>query len=347
MNLMAPINSLDELKELILFGVDEVYCGVLSESWCKLYTNIASINRVDRSNGNLRNYQELYNIVEYAHCYNVKVYLALNGLYTQAQWETLDEELDIILESGIDGLIVADLGLLNLLYKRKINKEIHASTGFTVFNSEAVKFLAEFGVSRIILPRDLTRQEICDIVNANTGIQFEVFVMNGRCKNIDGFCTFQHGISDLYSAGINHFLVSSRLGYVFQEVVVKLPLWLQKKAMEIAGAKVCSTACSFRYRTSSKKGINSFADFAPDFMADIFSCAGCEIYDFLKWGIKSVKIVGRTFSLQKKIKDVIFIKQLIKKAESDDILSADAFKDFSTELYKEVYGKSCKNNCYY
>jgi collagenase-like PrtC family protease len=349
MKILSPIRGLNELEALVDCGVDEVYCGVLPGHWVAAYSHLASMNRVDRLNGNLQDCGELRKIVHHAHTRRVKVNLALNGLYPRAQREAVEGELDALLDTGVDGLIVADIGLLAFLKGRATRAKVHASTGATVFNSQSAAFLKELGVDRIILPRSLRKEDISALVEKNRGIEFEVFVMNGRCRNIDGFCTFQHGLSDLKASRLNRFLVSSSLGNLLQEALVKMPASLRRWAMSLAGSSVCSTACSLDYAVSVRHGERAGSGARlpkGDFLSDMYSCGGCDILEFVKWGIGAVKVVGRTFPLDRKIKDAKYLRRLIDAAQKNSRSAAD-FREFARGAYRDIYGRACRGNCYY
>ncbi len=348
MKILAPVSSLEEAKRVAACGADEVYCGMLTERWRAAYSHLASPNRVDRRNGNLASPQELRGLVAWAHANGVKVNVALNALYSPAQQAMLRAELDGILAAGPDGLIVTDIGLLALLKRRALGQvAVHASTGLGVFNSQTVSFLKAQGVERIVLPRSLSKDEIRVLVEKNPGMAFEVFVMNGRCRNIDGFCTFQHGVSDLRASRLNRFFVSSPAGHRLQEALVASPPALRRWAMAMAGSSVCSTACALDYkvrpRHKSALGVPAFSDDALDAM---YSCAGCALRDFAAWGIRVAKIVGRTFPIERKIKDVTYVRTLIDAAQKEGF-SAASFHQCARDAYRRIYGRDCRQNCYY
>ena len=347
MKILAPVSSLEELKRVAASGADEVYCGVLSERWVTRYSHLASANRVDRRNGNLASHEELKEVVAWAHANGIKVNVALNALYSPAQQALVREELDAILDAGPDGLIVTDIGLLASLKSRKAQVRVHASTGLSAFNSQTVAFLKAQGADRIVLPRALNREEVRGLAGKNPGTAFEVFVMNGRCRNIDGFCTFQHGVSDLRASRLNRFFVSSRAGHRLQEALIKSPPALRRCAMRLAGSSVCSTACALDYTVRPRqKAAACVAVPADDIVDAMYSCAGCAIRDLAAWGIRVAKIVGRTFPVERKVKDVTYIKALIDAAQKGGHDTA-SFNDHARAAYRRIYATACANNCYY
>jgi len=343
--IMAPVSRLSEVTPLVDAGVDEIYCGVFSERWWQAYSNVASPNRIDRRIGNLNGYEELKQVARAAKSSGVKLNFTLNGLYSAAQYRFLEQELELLQEIDVDALIVADLGLLVYLKKNHWKKAIHASTGFTAFNTEILTFLSEMGVTRVILPRAMSEQEIASLMQRHPSMEFELFILNGRCRNIDGFCTFQHGINDLESSHFNAFLIHSKTGHFMQNCFHRLPLFIQKGAMQLVGANVCSTACALDYELS--RGADTVPPLRnPYYIHELFSCGGCRVRQFVRLGVSAFKIVGRTFPIRKKVNDVRFIRALIDKA-SDNGLDSESFEEYARDQYQAVYGRSCPENCYY
>jgi hypothetical protein len=344
MQILVPIASLKELRALAVHGVKEVYCGFLSKRWASGYSNLASVNRVERYGGNVTDPGEFQEICSFAHQRGVKVYLALNSLYSSQQYTALNQELDTIARFGIDALIVADMGLVALLKKRGFNKDLHASTGLTVFNSEEVRFLKEMGFSRIVLPRSLAKSEISALLANNKDMEFEVFIMNGRCQNIDGFCTFQHGLSDLYAPWVNKILINSGFGNYLQERLAQAPAPLRNAVMRTGGAFLSSAACSLDYRSKSSDGNHCLN--RQDFIDTMYSCGGCHIHDFLQWGVVAAKIVGRSLPLKRKINDLVYLQGLVDYFAHTKADYA-GFCEFSKKSYRKIYGAACRQNCYY
>lgn len=103
MKLIVPISKVEEVLPIIEAGADELYCGVLPLEWYKKYTNVASINRAERMRSNLKNFDELKQIVKMAHSYNIPVSLALNSIYTEDQYPLLFIQFfSLSIEDAID-----------------------------------------------------------------------------------------------------------------------------------------------------------------------------------------------------------------------------------------------------
>ena len=200
--ILSPVSRCDEVEDVIAAGADELYCGILLDDWIKGYTVAASLNRRQEDNTILgtsphfKSFEELKESVEIAHSRSVPVILTLNEhYYSKDQYPYLFSYVDKVLEAGVDTFIIGDVAFILSLRERGIPTDIHISTAGTAFNSETVRFYQELGASRVILPRHLTIEEIESIASEVSDVELEAFILNSRCANIDGFCTFQHGLS--------------------------------------------------------------------------------------------------------------------------------------------------------
>ena len=153
MKILSPVSKPEEVIPLAEAGAEEFYMGVLDTAWRKKYTNVGSINRREWSVSNLSSYDDLNKAVSDAHKMGGRVYMTMNALYSAHQYEALLGNLEEIRKTEVDALIVADPGLLLLLKETGWNREIHMSTGATVFNHRTAKFYHEQGAHRIVFPR--------------------------------------------------------------------------------------------------------------------------------------------------------------------------------------------------
>lgn len=354
MKILAPINSLKDVKGVIDAGADEIFCGVLSHDWLQRYTNVASLNRREWKAANLSSFSELQKIVEIAHDNNILINLALNALYTKKQYSLIFEQIEQFISAGVDALIVADLGLLLSLKKRKIDIGIHISTGGTTFNSQTAKFYEEFGISRIILPRHLQIQEIERITKNCPGIKFEAFILNSGCKNIDGFCTFQHGVNEIIHP--KAWDLPKRLNFDrhLLNIIRRLPPKLSRNIK--AGVFGIDSACLLNYDVSfdvaanvgkktSKKILNNISS-NFNLLSGVDACGACRLSELKNAGIYAVKIVGRNYSTEKKIQDTRFIKTVLTHIEEHN-LTRNEFMVFTRNAFRQVYKMKCAHLCYY
>lgn len=170
---LAPAGSMESVKAAVLCGADAVYIGA------KQYSARAGAKNFDRA--------ELCDAVRYCHVRGVKVYLALNTLLADSE---LAEAADIIKEAcslPIDAVIVQDMGLASFLRKACPGLRLHASTQLSVHTPAGAKELYEQGFSRVVLARELSKDEIKEIAEA-CPIELEVFVHGALCMSVSGQC---------------------------------------------------------------------------------------------------------------------------------------------------------------
>jgi putative protease len=320
MRLLSPVDKVEEVEEIIKAGANELYCGVLTSEWHDKYI-AGSINRRPGGGANFTSFDELRICVEIAHSYNIPVLLALNEhYYTQKQYPLILDFVEKAINIGIDALMVADLAFLLTLQQININAKIFISTGGTAFNSETVRFYQDLGASRIILPRHLTLEEIRSIRQSVPNIELEVFVLNSRCPNVDGFCTFQHGLADesfepLYknACTLPYEISVATNGEIVEQKQVS---WERQHIWELVHP-------------------------------DDHPCGACALYEFNEMGITGVKIVGRGNPTTRKITDVVFIRSLLDFLQ-DKKPTKEEFKEVAQKLYANTYKRQCRIcMCYY
>lgn len=190
MNITAPVNNINEVQELIDSGANELYLGYLSGRWVKKYSILASQNRRYFKESSFNRIKDVKTVCKIAHTYNIPVFLTMNSpFYTKSQYSEVISDINK-LRKFVDAVIVADIPLI---LKIRDRCKVILSTVAASLNSRSAQFYEKLGVSRIILPRHLTFDEI-KTIRKKTRTQLEVFIMFDWCKNIDGLCTFQHGL---------------------------------------------------------------------------------------------------------------------------------------------------------
>ncbi len=325
MKILAPIAKPEEAEDLIKAGADELYCGLFTDDWARAYTNIGSPNRRYWRRANLSDWSQLKEILNIAYGYNVKVSLTLNENYSEEQYPLVIEQVEKAVSLGIDGLIIADISLLDLLKNRGFNISVQISTVNTVFNSESVRFFKSFGTNRITLPRHLSLNEIEEIVKGNTDINFDVFIMNDACRYTDGFCTFLHGVEEFENPKMEDLVFRSAACYLNYDVTASQSIDIRK----IDQADV------------EKKIKRSFTLYNG-----VKSCAACNLGEFREWGINGLKIAGRHHPRTSRTKDVLFIKTLLAYLNEKRCCKEELHR-YARELFKKIYLLRCDGFCYY
>ncbi len=171
--LLAPAGSYDALKAAVMSGTDAVYLGG------SLFNARASATNF--------NIEELEKAVEFCHLHKVKVYLTVNILISDKEFEELDKFIRTINRIGVDAVIVQDMGVA--MYIKAIAPELrlHASTQMTVYDVEGAKFLKSLGFSRVVLARELSADKIKKI-SEESGIETEIFIHGAMCFCYSGQC---------------------------------------------------------------------------------------------------------------------------------------------------------------
>jgi U32 family peptidase len=172
--LLIPAGNLEKLRTAVLYGADAVYVGAAGLS---LRTGQAELTLVDLEIG-----------VREAHQKNVKVYAAINVFAKNKDLVLVEQAIRAMVDIGIDGVILSDPGVLNLVKKFSPDLAIHLSTQANTTNIEAVKFWQAQGVKRIVLARELNLDEVSEIAAAVPGVELELFVHGAMCIAYSGRC---------------------------------------------------------------------------------------------------------------------------------------------------------------
>lgn len=133
--------------------------------------------------------EELTECIRYAHLWGRKVYLTVNTLVKDSEWEELYPYLCPLYEAGLDGVIVQDMGVLLFLREQFPQMELHASTQMTLTGVYGASYLKELGVTRIVPARELSLSEIHGI-RERTGLEIETFIHGAMCYCYSGQCLF-------------------------------------------------------------------------------------------------------------------------------------------------------------
>ena len=173
--LLAPAGSLEILKGVIESGADAVYVGG-SMFGARAYAN----NFTE---------EELLEAIDFAHLRGVKVYLTVNTLIKNSEFSKLYDYLLPYYKRGLDAVIVQDIGVVKAIHEYFPSMEIHTSTQMTVTGTDGVRFLSQFGVTRVVMAREVSLAEMKRI-HEETGMELEAFVHGALCYSYSGQCLF-------------------------------------------------------------------------------------------------------------------------------------------------------------
>ena len=173
--LLAPAGNLEILKGVIESGADAVYVGG-SMFGARAYAN----NFTE---------EELLEAIDFAHLRGVKVYLTVNTLIKNSEFSKLYDYLLVYYKRGLDAVIVQDIGVVKAIHEYFPSMEIHTSTQMTVTGADGVRFLSQFGVTRVVMEREVSLAEMKRI-HEETGMELEAFVHGALCYSYSGQCLF-------------------------------------------------------------------------------------------------------------------------------------------------------------
>lgn len=178
--LLAPAGNLERLKFAFAYGADAVYIGGQKYSL-----------RARASNFTL---EDIKKGVQIAKKYNGKVYVTCNIVAHNSDLvnpEDFKQYVKDLEKSGVTGIIISDLGLVDLANEAKKNIEIHISTQLSTMNSEALKLLKNKGACRVVLARECSLKDIKNISKVSP-VELEVFIHGGMCMSISGKCVLSN-----------------------------------------------------------------------------------------------------------------------------------------------------------
>ena len=171
--LLAPAGNMETLKAAVQNGADAVYIGG------KMYGARAFANNFTLD--------EIKTALKYCHLYSVKLYVTANTVIFENEIEDFLDYMKFLYESGVDAVIMQDLGMISLVRKLIPDLEIHASTQINVHNDESLFFLKNMGVKRAVLAREMS---IDEIKNLKCDIEKEIFIHGALCVSYSGQCLF-------------------------------------------------------------------------------------------------------------------------------------------------------------
>lgn len=174
--LLAPGGDVEAIKAAVIAGADAVYCGLDAFNARNRATNLS--------------FDDLTGILRLAHRYHCKVFLTLNVVILEHELTGMIKLLNKLVNSGLDGIIVQDLGVFSLVKRYFPTLDIHASTQLTTHNEGQILFLAKIGAARVNLSRELTLGEIKSLTALAHAhdLLTEVFVHGSLCIAFSGQC---------------------------------------------------------------------------------------------------------------------------------------------------------------
>lgn len=273
--ILSPVRSLSGATQVIAAGADEIYCAV------KIPRAAHLLNRPEGCC--VSTYRELGGIAEYAHSKGVDTIVTLElPFVSQFMATQMKEHILSCVNQGIDALIVGDVGLIRMVRDMGLTIPMYASTMLGVMNYEAVDFMRELGVKRVVPERHMSIDEIGEAVRRNRAVEIEVFVHGGGCSNINANCYLEFARASEAAAG---------------------------KALR--GLKAMPNVCRYAFDVYEFGGDE--LRIARASILDAFTfCSLCDLPELIETGVAGLKIVGRCWTLAYQVKATKMYRDLIE-----------------------------------
>lgn len=173
--LLSPAGSMDALKAAIHNGANAIYLGG-KKFGARAFAQNFSVN-------------ELIEAINYAHIYNVKIYITVNTIIYEDEFGNALDFIEFLYKNNVDAVIMQDIGLMYEAHKRFPGLIIHASTQCHNHNIENIEFFKSIGVKRVILDREMSLEEIKKL---NTDMEIEIFIHGALCISYSGCCLMSY-----------------------------------------------------------------------------------------------------------------------------------------------------------
>ncbi|MCL1912272.1 MAG: U32 family peptidase [Leptospirales bacterium] len=285
--ILAPAGNLDKLRFAVHYGADAVYLG---GSVFNLRIRAGNFTRAELELG-----------IDFCRQNGVKSIFLLNAFLRENDIAPLKEYIKDIKNLRFDACVVSDPGMLLMLREAGIEAEFHLSTQMNTLNHMSVKFWEDAGISRVVLGREASLEEI-RAIRANTKLDIEIFAHGALCVAYSGRCLLSR-----YLAGRD------------------------------ANQGDCAQPCRWKYRLIEEKREDEFFEITEDeggteILSSKDLCLIEFLPDYIKAGVSSFKIEGRMKSLYYTANTTRVYAQARDNAESDNFTSLLPFWKEELEL---------------
>ena len=310
--LVSPVDHASEAEVLLESGADELYGGVVPPAWEKRFGLLGSLNQRTFAQAQLQGFDELETVVRAAHARHKRFSLTLNApFYSNDQHELIDEIVATASEIGIDGLILADPGLLRRLKSTYPHIEYHVSTLAHAGNVPSLTYFQQLGATRAGIPRHIDTRSIAQLAAELPQMRLDAFVIVGKCPNTEGLCTFHHAREDrIWPCEIPYTIraLEDPPGDALHHAILRQSSWSQSNRRH--------------------------------------GCGLCALPALLKAGIYGLKLVGRGAPTSMKQANLKLILDFIAMAQSG--MAGEEFRCAARTAHHQRFGSPCRANvCYY
>ena len=228
--------------------------------------------------------------------FKVELFITVNAsFYPELSYSLLEQYFDELSSIGIENLIVNDMGLIKYVHDNYPQFKLTLSCLTQITNSYSVRFYKKYNIRRVVFPRHITINEIINIASKNPEIEFEFFVLSGKCIYDDGFCRCHHDFGQLCTDNWEGFF-ENRIGT--QNVIGNI---------DFIGAEIC-----FKRWSANQPRLSCFSDQYIN-----MGCSLCSI-----WRVRTIpnicsfKIAGRGKSTKMKQKMVSLTMEIMELTET-------------------------------
>lgn len=312
MKILVPLNERTKINKFGQSGADELYFGFYDEEWTRIFGKYSDINRMSGFGKSANKYsiEEVPEIVSEIKTSNMASFITMNAnTYSNKQIDFIENKyIPMLVKSKIDGVIVSDIRLAKMFDSYGVR--VVASTMLGVYNTDIVNSLCKFGIKRMILPREISIDEMKSIILESPKIEFEVFFMRNGCV-----------FSDCYCLGTHRSECGSTCG-----------------SLKKLHKQILSSSKTFEARHEIELNDMIYHKYFHN-----EACAMCALYQVIEMGVSSLKIVGRADDADSVFRDIELTRHNIEIAtkctSEKEFLSKMIFPDNS--YYRCKLGLSC------
>jgi len=307
MKILAPLRNFEQIEIYSDAGADEFYFGFDDNEWTCSYGDNLDLNRMSALKDKANSFRlcDISDVVSDIHERGLKCYLTLNSnIYSSSQVEYIRKILNE-LEKKPYGVIFSDIQLIDVISEAGIMPV--ASTMCAIYNTDIARFYKDRGVKRIILPRELSLNEISSFIENEKEVEFEAFLMRDGCMFSDSNCL---GVHRENFGGVCSFI--------------------RKNDYSIIGENSADELEKMKYRHF----------LYTDAMVSN-ACGLCAIYRLLNMNIAAVKIVGRADRTEEVMKDITYVRDNIEIAKACSSEQEYLDRMIVPDRWKMVCGMSC------
>lgn len=283
MNVLVPVNNKEHIGDYIESGAKELYLGFHDKAWTEKFGKYGDLNRLTgyQEGANPFSFEELLEVVDLIHKKGGSVYITFNAsMYSAEMLDYMERYMDPLKNVGVDGVIVSCPELIEVARAHGLFCVVSTIAG--CYNNDIIRFYKNAGAGRIILPRDVSLEDMQTITKTHPDVEYEVFMMRCGCMFSDSNCLGMHR---------NEFC---------------------SFCISLRGAHNEIRMSEEDFALQSKAELNN--QFLQDWF-HYYSCGLCAIYDFVKMNLTAGKIVGRGDDWDKICAEIRFVDQNIKIAE--------------------------------